>query len=144
MSKFYQLLSDNGNTAASADVEDKLGITFESLWLKCRDKMNQIIQQPHCRVHLEDSVSNVGTALSRSSASVLTQIDLELQREELQIEAKKAQAQMQAQMQALQMQAKQAEFELRDAKIRTEQRRHEILARSSFKESSRITYKSNF
>ena len=136
MSKFYQLLSDNRNTAASADVEDKVGITFESLRLKCRDKMNQIIEQPHCKVQPEDSVSDVDTALSRSSASVLTQIELELQREELQIEAKKAQA--------LQMQAKQAEFELRDAKIRTEQHRREILSRSSFRESSWISCKSNF
>ena len=89
VSKFHQLLSDNGDTAASADVQDKVGLTFESLKLKCRDKMNQIIEQPHSEVQPEDSVSNVGTALSRSSASALTQIDLELQREELQIEAKK-------------------------------------------------------
>ena len=81
--------------------------------LKCRDKINQKIEQPHSEVQPEDSVSNVGTALCRSSASALTQIDLELQREELQIEAKKAQAQMQA---------KQAEFELRDAKLSAEQR----------------------
>ena len=106
--------SDNGDTAASADVQNKVGLTFESLRLKYRNKMNQIIEQPHSEVQLEDSVSNVGTALSRSSASALTQIDLELQREELQIEAKKTQAQMPAQMQA-QMQAKQAKFELRDA-----------------------------
>ena len=55
-------------------------------------------------------MSNVGTALSRNSVSALIQINLELQREKLQIEAKKAQVQMQAQMQA-----KQAEFKLRDA-----------------------------
>ena len=123
-----------------------MGLTFESLKLRCRDKMNQIIEQPHSEVQPEDSVSNVGTAISRSSASALTQIDLELQREELQIEAKKAQAQMQAQMQAqqmqAQMQAKQAEFELRYAKLRAEQRRQEILARSNFREGSRISYKS--
>ena len=80
-------------------------------------------------------MSNVGTAHSRSSAGALTQIDLELQREELQIEAKKAQAQMQVQQM-------QAEFELRDAKLRAEQRRQEILARSNFREGSRISYKS--
>ena len=104
VSKFHQLLNDNGDTSASADVQDKVGLTFESLKLKCRDKMNQILEQPHSEVQPEDSVSNVGTALSRSSANALIQIDLELKREELQIEAKKAQ-----------MQAKQAEFELRDA-----------------------------
>ena len=109
VSTFHQLLSDNGDTAASADVEDKVGTTFESLRLKCRDRINQIIEQPHFEVQPENSVSNVGTALSRSCASALIQIDLELQREELQIEAKKAQAQMQAQMQA-----KQAEFKLGD------------------------------
>ena len=109
MSKFHQLLNDNGDTAASADVQDKVGLTFESLKLKCGDKMNQILEQPHSEVQPEDSVSKVGTALSRSSANALIQIDLELQREELQIEAKKAQ-----------MQAKQAEFELRDAKLRAE------------------------
>ena len=69
----------------------------------------------------------------------MTQVDLELQREKLQIEAKKAQAQMQAQMQAQQMQV---EFELRDAKPRAEQRRQEILATSRFREGSRISYKS--
>ena len=106
MSKFHQLLSDNGNNAVSADVEDKMGIIFESLRLKCRDRMNQIIEQPHSEVQPEDSVFNVGTALSRSSASALTQIDLELQREQLQIEAEKAHIQAQ-------IQAKQAEFELR-------------------------------
>ena len=78
-----------------------------------------------CRCAVRNSVSNVGTALSRSSASVLTQIDLELQREELQIEVKKAQIQAQ-------MQAKQAKFKPRNAKLRAEQRRQEILARSSF------------
>ena len=41
VSKFYQLLSGNGGTAASADVEDKVGLSFESLRLKCRDRMNQ-------------------------------------------------------------------------------------------------------
>ena len=78
MSKFYQLLSDNKDTAASADVQDKVGLTFESLRLKCRDKINQIIEQPHSEVQPEDSVSNVGTALCRSAASALTQIDLKL------------------------------------------------------------------
>ena len=135
MSKFHQLLSDNGDTAASADVEDKVGITFESSRLKCRDGMSQIVEQAHSEVQPEDSVSNEGTALSRSSASALTQIDLELQREELRIEAKKAQIQAQ-------MQAKQAEFKLRDAKLRAEQRKQEILAKSSFREGSRISYKS--
>ena len=141
VSKFHQLLNDNGDTAASADVQDKVGLTFESLKLKCRDKMNQILEQPHSEMQPEDSLSNVGTALSRSSANALIQIDLELQREELQIEAKKAQARMQAQMQ-VQIQAKQAEFELRDAKLRAEQRRQEILATSSFREGSRISHKS--
>ena len=75
-------------------------------------------------------------ALSRCSASALIQIDLELQREKLQIEAEKAQAQMQAQMQA-----KQTEFELRDVKLRAEQRKQEILARNSFRQGSRISYK---
>ena len=42
------------------------------------------------------------------------------------------------------MQAKQAEFELRYAKLRAEQRRQEILATSSFKEDSWISYKSRF
>ena len=139
VSKFHPLLNDNGDTAVSADVQDKVGLTFESLKLKCRDKMNQILEQPHSEVQPEDSVSNVGTALSRSSANALTQIDLELQREELQVEAKKAQAQMQAQMQAQQMQA---EFELRNAKLRAEQRRQEILATSNFREGSRISHKS--
>ena len=134
-SKFHQLLNDNGDAAASADVRDKVGLTFESLRLKCRDKINHIIEQPHSQVQPEDSVSNVGTALSTSSASALTKIDLELQREELQIEAKKAQAKMQA---------KQAEYELRDAKLRAEQSRQEILARSSFREGSRINYKGRF
>ena len=133
VSKFHQLLNDNGDTAASADVKDKVGLTFESLKLKCQDKINQILEQPDSEVQPEDSVSNVGTALSRSSANALIQIDLELQREELQIEAKKAQ------MQAQQMQA---EFELRDAKLRAEQRRQEILATSSFREGSRISHKS--
>ena len=123
MSKFHQLLNDNGDTAASADVQDKMVLTFESLKLKCRDKINQILEQSHSEVQPEDSVSNVGTALSRSSANALIQIDLELQREELHIEAKKAQ--MQAQMQA-----KQTEFELRDAKLRAEQRRQEIWLRA--------------
>ena len=134
VSKFHQLLNDNGDTAASADVQDKVGLTFESLKLKCRDKMNQILEQPHSEVQPENSMSNVGTALSRSSANALIQIDLELQREELQIEAKKSQAQMQAQMQA--------EFEPRDAKLRAEQCRQEILATSSFREGSRISHKS--
>ena len=92
MSKFYQLLSDNGDTAASADVGDKVGITFENLRVKCRDSINQIVEQSHSEVQPEDSLSNVGTALSESSASALSQIDLELQREELQIESQKAQA----------------------------------------------------
>ena len=48
---------------------------------------------------------------------------------------------MQAQIQA-QMQAKQVEFQLRDAKLRMEQRRQEILARSSFRKGSQISYKS--
>ena len=94
--------------------------------------MNQILEQPHSEVQPEDSVSNVGKALSRSSVNALIQIDLELQREELQIEAKKTQAQMQA------------EFELRDAKLRAEQRRQEILVMSNFREGSRISYKSRF
>ena len=89
VSKFHQLLSDNRDTAASAGVEDKVGLLFESLRLKCRDRMNQMINQPYPVVQPEDSASNVGTALSRSSAIALTQIDLELQREELQIEAQK-------------------------------------------------------
>ena len=50
VSKFHQLLSDNGDTASSADVQDKVGLTFESLKLKCRDKMNQILEQPHSEV----------------------------------------------------------------------------------------------
>ena len=40
------------------------------------------------------------------------------------------------------VQLKQAEFELRYAKLRAEQRRQEILARSSFREGSQISYKS--
>ena len=40
------------------------------------------------------------------------------------------------------MQAKQAKFELRDVSLRAEQRRQEILAGSSFREGSRISYKS--
>ena len=95
-----------------------VGITFERLRLKCRDMMSHVVEQPYCEVQPEDSLFNVGTTPSRSSASALTQIDLELHREELQIETKKAQVQMQAQMQA-----KQAEFELRDAKLRSKQRR---------------------
>ena len=79
VSKFHRLLNDNGDTAASADVQDKVGLTFKSLKLKCRDKMNQILEQPHSEVQPEDSVSNVGTALSRSSANALIQINLELQ-----------------------------------------------------------------
>ena len=39
------------------------------------------------------------------------------------------------------MQAKKAKFELRDAKVRVEQRRQELFARSSFRESSWISYK---
>ena len=74
VSLFDQLLNDNGDTAAFADVEDKMGITFENLRLKRRDKMNQIVEQPHSEVQTEDSMTNVGTALSRSSASALTQI----------------------------------------------------------------------
>ena len=114
-----------------------MGITFESLRLKCRDRMSQIVEQPYCEVQLEDSQSNVSTTLSSSSASALTQIDLELHREELQIEAKKAQVQMQPQMLA-----KQTEFELRDGKLRLKQRRQGILARNSFRQGSRISYKS--
>ena len=79
VSIFHQLLNHNGDNAASANVQDKLGLIFESLRLKCRDKMNQIIQQPHFEVQPEDSVSNVGTALFRSSAGALALIDLELQ-----------------------------------------------------------------
>ena len=112
MSKSYQLLSDNGDTTASADVEEQVGLTFESLRLKYWDRMNQMVEQPHSKMQPEDSVSNLGTALSKSSAIALTQIDLELQREELQIEAKKPKAQMQAQMQ-VQTQTKHAEFELK-------------------------------
>ena len=67
-------------------------------------------------------MSNIGTALS----STLIQIDLKLHREGFKIEAKKTQ-----------MQAKEAKFELK-----AEQRRQEILARSSFGEGSRISYKS--
>ena len=61
----------------------------------------------------------------KSSARALTQIDLELQRDELQIEANKAQVQMQA------------EF-----KLRAEQRRQEILTWNSSRKGSRISYKS--
>ena len=137
VSKFHQLINDNGNTAASADVENKVGITFENLRLKCRDRMNRVIEQPNSEAQPEDSVSNVGTALSRSSASALTQIDLELQQAELQIEAKNPLAQMQAKMQA-----KQAEFELRNAILRAKHRRQDILARSSFREGSWISCES--
>ena len=90
VSKFHQLFGDDGDTAASADVQDKMELTFENFKLKCRDMMNQMVEQPHSKVKPEDRLSNVGTALSRSSASALTQIDSEIQREELQIEAKKA------------------------------------------------------
>ena len=64
VSKFHQLFSDNGDTAASADVQDKVGLTFESFKLKCRDKMNQILEQPHSELQPEESLSNVGTSLS--------------------------------------------------------------------------------
>ena len=50
VSKFHQLLSDSGDTAASADLEDKVRITFESLRLKCWDRLNQIVEQPHSEV----------------------------------------------------------------------------------------------
>ena len=64
VSKFQQLLSNNGDTAVSADVQDKVGLTFESIKLKCRDRTNQIVEQPHLEVQPGDSVSNVDTALS--------------------------------------------------------------------------------
>ena len=54
VSKFHQLLSDNGDTAASADVETKCG-TFEGLRLKYRDRMSQAVEQPHFEVQPEDS-----------------------------------------------------------------------------------------
>ena len=50
VSKFHQLISDNGDTDASADVQNKVGLTFESLRLKFWDKMNRIIEQPHSEV----------------------------------------------------------------------------------------------
>ena len=56
-------------------------------------------------------------------------------------------AEMQAQMQALlqaQMQAKQADFELKNAKLKAEQRRQGILARSSFREGSQMSDKIGF
>ena len=108
MSKFHQLFNDNEDTAAFADVEDKVGLTFESLRLKFRDRINQMVEQLHSEVQPKNSVSNVHTVLSRSSASDLILIDLKLQREDLQIEAKTAEAQNQAQL-------KQAKFELKDA-----------------------------
>ena len=70
--KFHQLLSDNGDTAASDDVENKVGHIFERLRLKCRDRINKMVEQSHPEVQPEDSVSNVGTALFRSSVSALT------------------------------------------------------------------------
>ena len=79
VSKFHQLLSDNGDTAVSADV----AITFERLKLKRRDRMNKMVEQPHSEVQPEDSVSNVDTVLSRSSAGALTEIGLKLQLEKL-------------------------------------------------------------
>ena len=89
MNKFHQLSSNNGGTAAFADVEDKAGLTFESLRLKCWDKLNQVVEQYHHEVQPEDSAYKVGTALSRISASTFIQIDFELQ-----VEAKKVQAQL--------------------------------------------------
>ena len=89
VSKFHQLFSGNEDTAGSADVKNKVGIVFKSRRLKCQNRMNQMVEQPHSKAQPEDSVSNAGTVLSKSSACALTQVDLELQREQLQIEAKK-------------------------------------------------------
>ena len=66
--KFHQLLSDNGDTAASSDVEDNVDMTFESLRLKCRNRIEPKSRAPHFAVQPKDSVSNVGTAFFRSSA----------------------------------------------------------------------------
>ena len=48
-----------------------------------------MVEYPHSEAQPEDSGSNVGTVLSRIAASALTQIDLKLQWEKLQIEAEK-------------------------------------------------------
>ena len=45
-SNCHELFSDNRDTAASADVGDKLGLTFESLRLKCRDRISLMVKQP--------------------------------------------------------------------------------------------------
>ena len=74
MSKSYQLLSDNGDIAASAVVGDPVGFTYKSLRLKCQDRMNQMVEQLYFEVQPEDRESNVGTALSRSFASALTKL----------------------------------------------------------------------
>ena len=85
---------------------------FENLQLLYKDKINQMAEQPDTEVQPHDSVSNVSTALSESSSIALFQVDLELQREKLQIDAK--------------YQASRREIELRDTKLMAEQRRKKL------------------
>ena len=139
VTKFYHLLTYNVAADLSAEMGDKVRPAFENLQLEYKDKISQMAEQPDTKVLSQDSVSNVSTALFESSSRALFQVDLELQREELQIDAKYQATQDKIRLQAEQ---RRREIELRDAKLRAEQRRQKVLSSRSSREGSLVSRKS--
>ena len=94
MNKFFHLSSDSGDTATSSGLGDNVDSVFESLQQKCWERTDQMEVKPNPQMQPKDSISNVSTAFSGRVVSFLNRVDLELQREELQIQAKKGTTQI--------------------------------------------------
>ena len=109
MDQFFCFLDEKSKVDFPADFGEHVMKEFGNL--KC--KLGELEEQ-HCTVGPEDSISNVSTVsgLSKSSSCALAQIDIELKRKELHFEAK------------------QAQFESRDAQLQAEKMKLSILSRS--------------